>query len=134
MVNEKATIKIKPGSPKSFGIVFTVAFLLIALHPLIHGSSPRLWAFVPSIGFLMITVLKPTLFAKPNYWWFRFGLILSAIVSPLIMGIVYCFTVIPTALVLRFFKKDPLKMKIDESAKSYWIKRDDDPQPMKRQF
>ncbi len=134
MVSEKSTIKIKPGSSKSFGVVFTVVFLLIALHPLIHGSSPRLWAFIPSFGFMVITFLKPNLFEKPNYWWFRFGLLLSIVVSPLIMGIVYCLTVLPTALVLRCTRKDPLKMKFDHSAKSYWIERDDDPQPMKRQF
>ena len=134
MVTEKSTIKIKPGSPKGFGVVFTIAFLLIALHPVIHGSSPRLWAFVPSFGFLAITFLKQILFEKPNYWWFRFGMLLSIVVSPLIMGLVYCLTVLPTAVVLKSIKKDPLKMKVDHSAKSYWIERDDDPQPMKRQF
>ena len=134
MVSEKSTIKIKPGSPKSFGIVFTLAFFFIGLHPLISGREPRIWALVLGFGVLIITLIKPTLFDKPNYWWFRFGMLLSLVVSPLVMGLVYCLTVLPTALVLKSIKKDPLQMRINHSAKSYWIERDDDPQPMKRQF
>jgi len=134
LVSEKSTIKIKPGSPKSFGIVFTLAFFFIGLHPLISGREPRIWAFVLGFVVLIITLIKPTLFDKPNYWWFRFGMLLSIVISPLIMGIVYCLTVVPTALFLRLIKRDPLRMQIDGAAKSYWIEREDDPQPMERQF
>ena len=134
MVSEKSTIKIKPGSPKSFGIVFTLAFFIIGLHPLISGREPRFWALVLGFVVLIITLIKPTLFDKPNYWWFRFGMLLSIVISPLIMGIVYCLTVVPTALFLRLIKRDPLRMQIDGAAKSYWIEREDDPQPMERQF
>ena len=44
---------IKISSNKSFGIVFFIVFLLIALYPLLYGEDFRVWSLLISIGFLM---------------------------------------------------------------------------------
>ncbi len=67
----------------------------------------------------------------------KFGLLLHRVVNPLTMGVIFFFTVTPIALMFRILGKDPLRLKLDPEAKSYWIYRDPPgprPDSMKQQF
>ncbi|MEK7246313.1 MAG: SxtJ family membrane protein [Pseudomonadota bacterium] len=128
---------VKAGSERAFGAVFAVVFLLVALWPLLDGASPRLWALALAALFLAAAVLAPALLAPLNRIWFRFGLLLHRIVSPLAMALLFYLTVTPTALVMRLAGKDPLRLKFDRAAKSYWIERAPPgpaPETMRNQF
>ena len=69
-----------------------------------------------------------------NQLWFKFGMILGAIISPIVMGIVFFLVVTPTGLILRIMGKDLLNKKYDKKKRTYWIKRDTLIGTMKRQF
>ncbi|MFN2308577.1 MAG: SxtJ family membrane protein [Gammaproteobacteria bacterium] len=112
------------GSEKSFGIVFAVVFLIIGLLPLIAAHSPLYWSFGISAVFLAAAFFAPWALAPLNRLWFRFGLLLHAIINPLIMGLIFYLVVTPTGLVMRRLGKDLLRLKFDPKAESYWIKRD----------
>ena len=84
--------------------------------------------------FMMIALLKPSLFKWPNYLWFRFGILLGKIVSPVVMALIFFLVIFPTGLALRLFKKDILGLKIDKNKKTYWVHRDQPMQSMKNQF
>ncbi len=131
---EKSLIEVKPGSPKSFGFVFSAAFAVWGLYPLIGGAGPRLWSLGICIGFLVVALARPSLLKWPNYWWFRFGMLLGRVVAPIVMGAVYILTILPLGLVMRVIGRDALHRKYDENASTYWIERTDAPQPMKLQF
>jgi len=120
----RAKQEVKQGSDKSFGLVFAGFFALIGLWPLIHAEPPRLWALVLAALFLAVSFLRPALLKPLNRLWFLFGLLLHKIVSPLIMGLVFFLTVAPTGLIMRTLGKDPLRLKRDPQASSYWILRD----------
>jgi len=130
---EKNT-QVKIGSERSFGIVFTVVFLVLGLYPVYHGEDFNLPLI--SVGFvlLLITISAPSLFYWPNRAWFKFGLLLGAIVAPIVMALVYCIIFVPIGLWFKLVGKDPLNRKIDKGAKTYWIVRNKDMQSMKRQF
>ena len=132
---EKQDIQI--GSNKSFGIVFAVVFLIIALWPLLDEGMFRVWALVTGIILFIISFIYPSIFKPFNYIWFKFGLLLGKIVTPIVMGFLYFFTITPTALIMRTLKKRPLDLEFDESLDSYWKYRDP-PGPssesMKNQF
>ena len=49
------------------------------------------------------------------------------------MGIVYFFVITPIGLLMRLMGKDLLKTKFNDS-KTYWLKREKNIGPMKRQF
>jgi hypothetical protein len=72
--------------------------------------------------------------APLNRLWFRFGLLLGKIVTPIVMLLVFVLTVVPTGIVMRLLGKDPLRRKFDKSASSYWVSRDAPPGPMRNQF
>lgn len=131
---EKAYMEVKPGSEKSFGFVFATIFVLIGLYPLLSGGALRWWSLTLATILILLTLLRPTLLVKPNYWWFRFGMFLGAIVAPIVMAVVYLLTIVPTGIAMKVAGKDLMRIKSNRSAKSYWIERDTPLQPMKYQF
>lgn len=112
------------GSERSFGIVFAVVFAIIGLLPLLRSHTPFYWSFGVAAVFLLAAFLAPWALAPLNRLWFRFGLLLHTIISPLIMGLLFYLVVTPTGLMMRLFRKDLLRLKFDPAAESYWIKRD----------
>lgn len=134
MTLEKSKIEVTPGTERNFGIVFAVVFGLIGLYPLLQNAGVRWWCMAIALAFVLGAILRPALFEKPNYWWFRLGMLLGAIVAPVVMGVVYFLTIVPTGLLVRVSGKDLLKLKLDREADSYWVEREQPMQPMQRQF
>ena len=126
--------KIKSSSNRSFGLVFFVVFLIVALWPLKYEEDIRLWSLVISIIFFILGVINSKLLTPLNKLWFKFGILLGSIVSPIIMGIVYFAVVTPTGVLMRLLGKDLLRMSKVKNTSTYWIKRDKQKNTMKKQF
>ena len=125
--------EIKIGSNKSFGIVFFVVFLLIAIYPLINNGELRIWSLIIAIIFLILGLINSKVLTPLNKLWFKFGLLLGKVVSPLIMGIIFFLVVTPTALIMRIIGKDLLNLRFNNK-KSYWIEKTGPKSKMKNQF
>ena len=125
--------EIKIGSNKSFGIVFFIVFLLIALYPLINNGDLRIWSFIIAIIFLILGLINSKVLTPLNKLWFKFGLLLGKVISPIIMGIIFFLVVTPTALIMRIIGKDLLNLKFNNK-KSYWIEKTGPKSKMKNQF
>ncbi|WP_137111383.1 SxtJ family membrane protein [Rhodobacter sp. SY28-1] len=127
--------EVEIGSPRSFGIVFAVVFAIVALFPFWHGNAPRIWALVVCAVFGGLALARPSVLDPLNRLWFHFGMLLSKIISPIVMGIIFFGTVTPTAWVMRARGRDLLSQQIDKDAKSYWIKVEPTPESsMRKQF
>ena len=124
---------IKISSNRSFGIVFFIVFLIIAIYPLIKSSDVRIWSLVISIIFLILGLINSKLLTPLNKLWFKFGIFLGKFFSPIIMGAIFFFVVTPIGLILRSFGKDVLNLKYNNN-KSYWIKKNGPISKMKNQF
>jgi len=129
-----SNISIKQSSTKSFGITFSIVFLIIALYPLSNSEDIYFWSVAVSIVFLLLAFMAPNMLELPNRIWFKFGIFLGSIVAPIVMAIVYFVTVLPIGLVMRLLGKDILKQKLDKNSSSYWVKRKEPIGPMKNQF
>ena len=125
--------EIKIGSNRSFGIVFFFVFLLIGLYPLINNQDIRLWSLAISIVFLILGIFDSKILNPFNKLWFKFGIFLGKIISPLIMGIIFFLVVTPIGLLMRILGKDLLNLKYNNN-KSYWIEKDGPKSKMKNQF
>ena len=125
--------EIKIGSNRSFGIVFFVVFLLIALYPLLKESDLRIWSLLISFIFLALGLLNSNLLTPLNKLWFKFGLFLGKIISPLIMGLIFFAVVTPIGILMRILGKDLLNLKYNKK-KSYWIEKTGPKSKMKNQF
>ena len=124
--------KIKVSSNKSFGIVFFIFFIAVAFYPLLNKEEYRLWALIISLVFLILGLVNSSILTPLNLLWFKFGMLLGRIVSPIVMALVFFFVVTPTGLIMKLFQKDLLKLK-KKSKKSYWIERKSKSE-MKNQF
>ena len=125
---------IKIGSNKSFGIVFFLVFLLISTYPLINNENVRYWSLFVSLIFLILGLLNSAILSPANKLWFKFGILLGKIVSPLVMIIIYFFMVTPIGLLMKLFKKDLLNLTFDDKKKTYWIEKTEPKSKMKNQF
>ena len=126
--------KIKAGTERNFGLVFAAVFLIISLYPLWFGKNIHLWACIIAFIFFFFAIFLPKALIVPNKLWFKFGILLGAIVSPIIMGRIYFLAVTPTGIIMRLLGKDLLHQKLDKSKKSYWIQKINFLNSMKNQF
>ena len=125
--------EVKIGSNRSFGIVFSIAFLLISLYPLINGENLRLWSLIISIAFFVLGIINSNLLKPLNKLWFKFGLLLGKIISPFIMGMIFFVVVTPIAILMRLLRKDLLNLKFNKN-NTYWIQKSGPKSKMKNQF
>ena len=124
---------IKLGSNRSFGIVFSIVFLLIAIYPLINSDGLRVWSLIIAIIFLVLGLINSKILTPLNKLWFKFGILLGRIVSPVIMGVIFFLVVTPIGLIMRIIGKDLLNLKFNKD-KSYWIEKTGPKSKMKNQF
>jgi len=124
---------IKIGSNRSFGIIFFIVFLLIAIYPLINSQGLRVWSLIIAIIFLFLGLINSKVLTPLNKLWFKFGILLGRIVSPVIMGVIFFLVVTPIALIMRIIGKDLLNLKFNKD-RSYWIKKVGPKSNMKNQF
>ena len=125
--------EVKIGSNRSFGIVFFVVFLIIAIYPLINGDELKVWSLIISIVFLFLGLINSKILNPLNKLWFKFGIFLGKIISPLVMGIIFFLVVTPIALLMRLLNKDLLNLKFNNN-NSYWIEKTEPRSKMKNQF
>lgn len=110
-------------SDRVFGLVMAVFFAALACWPLLHGQAPRTWALALAAGFALAALLQPHCLAPLNRLWTRFGLLLHRITNPIILGLAFFLTIVPIGLIMRLTGHDPLRLKRDAAADSYWIER-----------
>ena len=124
---------IQISSNRSFGIVFFIVFLLVALYPLLNNENPRIWSLILSVIFLFLGIINSKILNPLNILWFKFGILLGKIVSPIIMGIIFFIVVTPIGFVMRIIGKDLLNLKFNKG-KSYWVEKTGPKSKMKNQF
>ena len=125
--------EVKINSNKSFGLVFFIVFLIIATYPLINNQNIRIWSLAIALIFLILGLINSNFLTPLNKIWFKFGIFLGKIVSPVIMGVIFFFVVTPIAFLMKILKKDLLNLKFN-SENSYWIKKNESNSKMKNQF
>ena len=126
-------MKPKIGSNRSFGIVFFIVFLIISLWPLLNSNEIRIWSLIVSIIFLTLGLINSKALTPLNKLWFKFGIFLGNIISPIVMGIIYFAVVTPIALLLKVINKDVLSLKKTKNG-SYWKNKEKYNSSMRNQF
>ena len=90
---------------------------------MLFGGGYRLWALVIAIAWAVPALMFPAVLAPLNRLWAKFGLVMHKIINPVLMGLIFFLTVVPTGLIMKLLGKDPMRRKFDASATSYWIER-----------
>ena len=129
--------EIARSSDRNFGFVMSAFFLIVSLFPLLSHHSIRYWALILAGLFFIPALLFPSVLSRLNILWMLFGELLSKVVSPIALGIVFFGTITPFALIMRLFGKRTLDLQFDPNCQTYWKTRPTagpDPKSMKNQF
>ena len=124
----------KKSSEKSFGFVFSLFFFIISILPIYFQKEFNLYFLIISIIILMITILKPIIFFYPNKIWMKLGELLSFIISPLVMLMIFILAFLITKIFLTLFNKKLIYDRFDSNLKTYWTKYQKNKGKMKDQY
>jgi hypothetical protein len=125
------------GSDRNFGLVFAVVFMAISVYPMLDGESLLEVPAGISAFFLVLALTAPCFLGPLNRLWTKFGLLISTIMNPVILGVIFLIVLTPLALGMKLAGKDPLRLKLDAKSSSYWIDRTPpgpEPISMEQQF
>lgn len=125
-----------PGSDRTFGLVMAAALAIVGIVNIWHHGRLWPWLLPLAVLFLSASLLRPSWLHPLNRLWMMLGLVLHRIVNPIVMGLLFYGTVLPTGLVMRMRGRDLLRLKRDQAADTYWIARPPGPAPetMRDQF
>ena len=130
-----SNFKLKKPSEKKFGYTISLILIIITFYIYIFHNNFLEVLIISSFLLTMVTFLKPSVLRLLNNLWFKFGMLLGLVVSPIVLLIIYLTTFFPIGIILKIFNKDLLLLKKQKSSKTYWIKyNDDDNKSMKNQF
>jgi len=75
---------------------------------------------------VLLGLIAPALLAPLNHGWMKVGLILGAIINPLVMLVMFLVAFLPIALVMRAARRDALQLNRPPAVQSYWNDRSAD--------
>jgi len=134
---QRSADETKPGSDRNFGLVMAAAFAVLGCLPLLRAAAPHWYLLAIAAAFAALSIAAPRALYPLNYVWFRFGLLLHRIISPIVIGAVFFLCVTPIGLIMRWLGKDVLSLRRRPELPSYWIVRDPpgpEPGTMTNQF
>ncbi len=107
-------------SDRKFGYTFAAVFALISLVSVWKGSDTVAYALPVSVLFLAFAIVWPPALRPLNTVWFRFGALLHKVVSPIVLLGLYAVVIVPSGLIMKLLRKDPLNRSIEPARVSYW--------------
>ncbi|HET6468639.1 MAG TPA: SxtJ family membrane protein [Geminicoccaceae bacterium] len=118
---------VKAGSDRAFGLTVGGILSAIALYRWLFGASGLDWLTL-LLGLVGLALLATGLLAARhlaplNRAWTRLGLLLFKVVNPVVMFLIFAVAIVPIGWVMRLAGHDPMRLKRDPAASSYWIER-----------
>jgi hypothetical protein len=110
-------------SNRSFGLLIGGVLLLVAgLHYWRDRHDFFVWLII-GLAFVTVALLMPHILAPLRRLWLKLGHLMSVVISPIILALMYVLAIVVTGVLIRLFGKDLLSLKFKPEVASYWIKR-----------
>lgn len=105
-------------SDRSTGLVFSGVSLIVAI---LWRSNFEVMTVALSLaaGLAAISFIAPSILHPVNVVWMRFALLLSRIVNPIVMLLLFAIAIVPFGLIMQFVR-DPLRRRRGE-VPTYWL-------------
>ena len=129
--------ELKTSSDRGFGLVLAGFCAIVAASSLYTGHHRWPWWLAAAAIFALLAYLRPGVLAPLNRLWTKLGLLLFTVISPIVLGIVFYVCIAPIGWIMRLMGKDPLRLRFEPDAETYWIARQPlgpRPETLKNQF
>ena len=120
-------------SNRVFGIFFSLVFLLIGTQLVFFSNIINVFFIIISIILLILGSINSKILNPFKKIWIKLGELLGLFISPLVMALIFFGIITPLSFFIRILGKDLLNLKYS-NAKTYWIKKNKEPNTMKKQF
>ena len=112
-------------SNRKFGLTLGGLLLGLAAIRWHAGSSAVVYEALAGVGVTLVVlgVLAPHSLAWPNRAWLRLGFAMAAVVTPVVMLVIFSVMFVPIALVMRWRGRDQLRLRRRPVEASYWVER-----------
>jgi hypothetical protein len=119
--------EVKGSSERGFGLtVGGILLLIAAVRVWLHDGYGAIEPVLGAVGLALVVLglVAPGSLAPLNRAWTKLGLLLFKVVNPIVLALIYLTTIVPIGLIMRAFGHDPLRLKRDPQASTYWVKRE----------
>ena len=124
IIEEIKNIKGDKSDWKKFGITMAIILAIIGFFLLWKKNNNYDYILYLAAAFFITGLILPSVL-KPVYKvWMAISVVMGFIMTKVIMVIIFYLIVTPIGLIASLTGKEFLDMKIDKSAKSYWIARE----------
>ena len=112
-------------SNRKFGLTLGGLVLALAVARWHAGSTALMFGSLTGLGALLVTLgaLAPGSLSWPNRAWLHLGFVLAAVMTPVIMLIIFVSVFVPLALVMRLRGRDQLTLRRKPAGAGYWVER-----------
>ncbi len=122
--NVNATSLHEKTSNRGFGLVMAAFLAVLALSPLLNGKAPHAWLLCGAASFLVTALVRPRSLAPLNRAWTKVGLVMSSIIGPIALAVLFFGVITPYGWLMRRIGTCHIPTRFDEGTTSYWISRD----------
>ncbi len=117
---------VKSGTDRSFGLtVGGILLLIAAARTFFHGIG---WVQYGLAGIgavlIVLSLVAPSSLRRLHHAWDKLGLLMFRVVNPVVLALIYAVVIIPIGFLMRLTGRDPLHLRFDARAESYWVVRD----------
>jgi len=110
---------------RKFGVTMALVIgLLFGLFfPWVFSKNIPYWPWIVAAVFMFLSLMVPMKLAVVHKPWMKFGHIIGAINTKIILSVVFFLVFTPMALLFKLLGKDPMKRELaNKSLTSYWVK------------
>jgi hypothetical protein len=127
--------EMRPPSGRVFGWAMALPFVLIAFAPARHGGAIRWWAGGVAGALVLTALVRPAVLDPLSAAWTTLLRPARQATTIVAMGLLFFLVMTPAGFLRRMLVRDPLRLRRDPAAATYWQTRQPSPPAgMKNQF
>jgi len=122
---------------RQVGLILSLSFFFMFIYTDLFGhksfNSDLIFLFC-SVATGLIAIIRPLWLSTISIIWMQIGKLMSKLLNPVLILLIYLISIIPTALLLKLFRIDLLDVNCEPGTDSYWQKPPNVEQDMTKQF
>ncbi len=125
------------GRLRRFGLTVGAAFVVVGA--LLLWRHRDFWPAFGALGALLAlgALVAPAALRPVERVWMKLALALGWVMTRVVLGVIFVLVFTPAGLARRLLRRDPMELRFDRSAASYWHRRppaDTSPERMEKMF